>query len=408
MKLLFIHQNFPGQFAHLVPALVDLGHEVVSLSMNVPKQTIPGVRHVIHHPQVAQRAVPPRDPLEIADIMGKLMRGESAAVAMRELKEQGYLPDVIFAHPGWGEAWFIRDIFPKARVLLYNEYFYQAEGGDSFFDPEFSKANLSAVLRLRIISSHLVQAMTCADAGLSPTQFQRDRHPAWFKDRIRVIHDGIDTDRFKPDPQARFILQNENIELRSGDEIVTFVVRELEPYRGYHIFMRALPELLRRRPQVSVVIVGGDSVSYGAPPPVGSSWKTIFLNEVKAQLDMSRVHFVGKLAHEKLTQLMQVSTVHAYLTYPFVLSWSMMEAMSIGCLIVGSKTAPVEELIEHGKNGLLTDFFNPQALAETIADALDRKEELAYLGRAARQTIIDRYDLQRICLPAQLDFVLNF
>jgi glycosyltransferase involved in cell wall biosynthesis len=253
-----------------------------------------------------------------------------------------------------------------------------------------------------------VQAMTCADAGLSPTQFQRDRHPAWFKDRIRVIHDGIDTDRFKPDPQARFILQNENIELRSGDEIVTFVVRELEPYRGYHIFMRALPELLRRRPQVSVVIVGGDSVSYGAPPPVGSSWKTIFLNEVKAQLDMSRVHFVGKLAHEKLTQLMQVSTVHAYLTYPFVLSWSMMEAMSIGCLIVGSKTAPVEELIEHGKNGLLTDFFNPQALAETIADALDRKEELAYLGRAARQTIIDRYDLQRICLPAQLDFVLNF
>lgn len=222
-----------------------------------------------------------------------------------------------------------------------------------------------------------------------------------------MIHDGIDTERFRPDPNARVSLSSAGITMKPGDEVVTFVSRQLEPYRGYHIFMRALPELQRLRPNARIVIVGSDGVSYGAAPPQGKTWKGIFRDEVAARLDMRRVHFVGRLPHALLTQLMQVSAVYTYLTYPFVLSWSLMEAMSTGCLIVGSRTAPLQEVIRHGENGLLTDFFDHQALAHTVADALERRADLAHLRAAARATIVDRYDLRRHCLPAQKRFVLD-
>jgi glycosyltransferase involved in cell wall biosynthesis len=220
-----------------------------------------------------------------------------------------------------------------------------------------------------------------------------------------VIHDGIDTDRFAPDPGASIKLQQAQVELKHGDEVVTFVARQLEPYRGYHIFMRSLARLQRLRPKARVVIVGGDGTAYGASPPAGSTWKNIFLNEVKGELDMSRVHFVGQVPHPLLQRLLQVSAVHAYLTYPFVLSWSMLEAMSQGALMVASSTGPVQEVIEHGRNGLLVDFFDHQALADTMAEALTRQQELQPLRQAARQTVAELYDLRRVCLPDMLKFV---
>lgn len=402
-KYLFIHQNFPGQFKHLAPALAAQGHEVVGVGMNQPTIPQPGVRYFRH--DVANQPHGPRPPTQLKDLYGKVLRGESAAARLEWLKQQGFEPDVIFVHPGWGEALYVRDIFPKARLLIYAEYYYQGEGGDAFFDPEFSQPSSAALQRLRLRNTHLLHAMSVADGALSPTEFQRDRHPAWFRDRITVIHDGIDTERFRPEPSAYVQLQSAGLTLRPGDEVVVFVARQLEPYRGYHIFMRALPELMKQRPNARVVIVGGDGVSYGAAPPQGKSWKQIFLDEVKEKIDMKRIHFVGKVPHTVLTQLMQVSAVYTYLTYPFVLSWSLMEAMSTGCLIVASKTAPVEEVIEHGRNGLLVDFFDPQALAATVADALERRASLQHLRDAARQTIIERYDMQRYCMPALLRFV---
>jgi glycosyltransferase involved in cell wall biosynthesis len=401
-KYLFIHQNFPGQFKHLAPALAAQGHEVVGLGMNKLHEPLPGVRyftHAAYPPKPGHQAAQP-----LRDLHGYVIRGESAAARLHWLKTQGFIPDVIFVHPGWGEALFVKDIFPRAKVLIYAEYFYQAEGGDAFFDPEFSRPTLAAVQRLRLRNSHLLHAMSIADGALSPTRFQRDRHPAWFRERISVIHEGIETTRFRPDANAFVKLQAAGVTLRPGDEVVTFVARQLEPYRGYHIFMRSLPELLRQRPKARVVLVGGDGVSYGASPPEGKRWKDIFRDEVSAGLDMSRVHFVGRVPHALLTQLMQVSAVYTYLTYPFVLSWSLMEAMSTGCLIVASRTAPVQEVITHGENGLLVDFFDHQALAHAVADALERRAELQPLAQAARQTIIDNYDLQSNCLPALLRF----
>jgi glycosyltransferase involved in cell wall biosynthesis len=402
-KYLFIHQNFPGQFKHLAPLLAAQGHEVVGLGMNQPAMPLPGVRYLRHTVEAERHGHRPSP--QLRDLHGKVLRGESAAARLEALKQEGFEPDVVFVHPGWGEALFVKDVFPKAKLLVYAEYYYGADGGDAFFDPEFSTSSPAALQRLRLRNTHLLHAMSVADGALSPTAFQRDRHPAWFRDRITVVHDGIDTERFRPDASAYVQLQAAGMTLRPGDEVVVFVARQLEPYRGYHIFMRALPELLKRRPNARVVIVGGDGVSYGASPPQGKSWKQIFLDEVKDRLDMRRVHFVGKVPHTVLTQLMQVAAVYTYLTYPFVLSWSLMEAMSCGCLIVASRTAPVEEVIEHGRNGLLVDFFDHQALATTVAEALERRDSLQHLRDAARRTIVERYDMRQHCMPALLRFM---
>ena len=386
---------------HIAPALAAAGHEVVALGMCKLERPLPGVRYYMHRIAPDQAEAP-----HASEMYRNSLRGESAAATLEWLKGQGFTPDVIFAHPGWGEAWFIKDVFPRAKLLIYAEFYYQPEGGDSYFDPEFSRASLPSLQRLRMKNTHLLHAMSACDAALSPTQFQRDRHPAWFRDRISVIHDGIDTERFRPSPHAKIEIKAAGLTFRPGDEVITFVARQLEPCRGYHIFMRALPALLKLRPKARVVIVGGDGVSYGGPPPKGTTWKDVFRNEVAGRTDMRRVHFVGRVPHSILTELLQVSAVHTYLTYPFVLSWSLLEAMSIGCLIVASRTAPVQEVIEHEHNGLLVDFFDPDVLAHTVADALARRASLQGLREAARQTVVERYDLQGRCLPAHLDFVL--
>ncbi len=405
MNILFVHQNFPGQFKHLAPALASAGHRVVALGVNPIRVPLAGVQHMLYELRAQAGVIANKAPPALKELYSKIARGESAANAMLQLAAQGFVPDVVYAHSGWGEALYVKDVFPKARLLIYAEYFYGAPGGDADFDPEFSQPTCDARQRTTIKNTHLLHALNAADAVLSPTEFQRNQHPFWSQGRIRVIHDGIDTDRFRPDTSASIMFGSNAKVMRHSDEVITFVARNLEPYRGYHTFMRALPALLRLRPNAHVVIVGTDGLSYGSAPPGKISWKEIFLGEVSDQLDSQRVRFVGALPHKTLTQLLQVSAAHVYLTYPFVLSWSLMEAMSIGALIIGSRTAPVQELIEHGKNGLLTDFFDAQQLAETVAEALANRPLATSLSKNARKTIVDKYDLRRHCLPAQLNFV---
>ena len=403
MQILFIHQNFPGQFKHLAPALAMQGHKVVALCINSPSVPIHGVRVVRHLPAFTSQ-VPgaDADAAALQELRNKMDRGASVALALQALKRGGFVPDLVYAHSGWGEAFYVKDVYPEAKLLVYAEYFYQGSGGDSHFDPEFSLPSEGSQRRLHTKNFHLMHALVHADRGLSPTAFQRDRHPEPLRERIEVIHDGIDTRVFAPARQAYISLRNAGIRLSAQDEVITFAVRELEPYRGYHIFMRALPEILARRPNAHVILVGGSGASYGSAAPAGTTWRQIFHDEVKNRLDHRRVHFVGKVPHATLTQLMQVSTAHVYLTYPFVLSWSLMEAMSIGCLIVASDTEPVREQIRHGENGLLVDFFNPQALADTVVHAIEHRAELEGLRTAARSHIVAHHDLNDICLPAQM------
>ncbi|GAA5181133.1 glycosyltransferase [Niveibacterium umoris] len=405
MRILFVHQNFPGQFVHLAPALAAAGHEVVALGMRGKPVQLPGVRVISHRVPAPPEALWKLLSRTERDWQAKVIRGKATADVVRQLAAQGFVPDLVFGHSGWGETLFIKDVLPACKLAVYGEYYYSAFGRDARFDPEFASKDPDAALRIRLKNTHLLHALEAADAVVSPTAFQRDSHPEVFRPKIDVIHDGIDTPRFRPDPKAVVHLRGAGVSLKAGDEVVTFVARSLEPYRGYHVFMRALPRLLRERPQARVVIVGAEGVSYGAPGPDNGSWKNTFLDEVRNQIDPSRVHFVGRLPHELLTQLMQVSAAHVYLTYPFVLSWSLLEAMSVGCTIVGSRTAPVEEVIRHGENGLLVDFFDAEALAATVADVLANRAAYRGLGAAARQSVVERYDLRSVCLPAQLDFI---
>jgi glycosyltransferase involved in cell wall biosynthesis len=400
MKFLFVHQNFPAQFKHLAPALRELSHDIKALASN--SNHAPAGVEVVHYKPL--RTNTPKIHPWLLDMESKVIRAEAAFYTALKMRDSGYRPDVIIAHPGWGEALFLKDVWPEARLGLYAEFYYQPNKNDIGFDAEFSKPHISEPCRLRLKNANHDLQFAMADAMISPTAFQSSTFPQPLQQKITVVHDGIDTDLLQPNANAELRLNN-SLVLNQQSEIITFVNRNLEPMRGYHVFMRALPEILRQRPNARVIIVGGDDVSYGSKPPAGTTWKKLFLDEARDQLDMSRVHFVGKIAYPNFIKLLQISTVHVYLTYPFVLSWSLLEAMSIGCAIVTSNTAPVTEAITHNETGRLVDFFDTDDLAAQVVDLLQNPAERQRLGKAARAHVIAHYDLKAICLPKQLEWV---
>ncbi|MFH0728837.1 MAG: glycosyltransferase family 4 protein [Pseudomonadota bacterium] len=401
MRVLFVHQNFPGQFKHLMPALAaDPANEIVVFTMN----RYPGFKNIrIVRYQPARPTAPDIHPW-VTDLEAKTIRGEAAFRAALALKADGFTPDIIVAHPGWGESLFLKEVWPKARMGIYCEFFYHARGADVGFDPEFPPKDPADSCRLKMKNINNLLHFGIADAGIAPTHWQHSTFPEPFYSKISVIHDGIDTRLLAPNPTVGLTL-NHNRPLTRADEIITFVNRNLEPYRGYHIFMRALPEILKARPSARVLIAGGDNISYGVKPPDGRKWKDIFLNEVKDRIDCGRIHFLGTIPYTHFIALLQLSTVHVYLTYPFVLSWSLLEAMSIGCAIVACDTLPLREAITHNETGTLVDFFDYHRLASQVVDLLVRPNERERLGRAARIHAMRHYDLETVCLPQQLAWV---
>jgi len=387
MRLLFVHQNFPGQYRHLAGHCARHGHDVVAVGerANLARTCrVPGVR------LLGYDAPPPVSGAE-APAVRAIQRGRRVAAGCAQLRRAGFVPDVVFAHIGWGEALFLKDVFPEARILLYCEFFYRPRGGDLGFDPEFP-ATPEKLLHLRVMNAPLLMALDACDLGMAPTRWQHHQFPAVHKRRIAVIHDGIDTDGVRPSGAAE-------------PELVTYVARNLEPYRGFHTFMRAIPEIQRRRPKARIAIVGGDEVSYSPRLPAGQTYRRRLLAELGERIDLSRVDFLGRIPYQDYLALLRRSAAHVYLTYPFVLSWSLLEAMAAGCLIVGSRTPPVQEVMRDGENGLLVDFFAPAAIAERVSYALENQAELQPLRERARQTVVERYDLKRVCLPAQLRLV---
>ncbi len=405
MQILFIHQNFPGQFKFLAPALAKQGHQVSAMLMRKVEAPVwQGVN--LHSYQPARGTTPNVHPW-VSDFETKTIRGEACFRAALKMKADGYVPDLIIAHPGWGESLFLKEVWPEAKLAIYCEFFYHPHGADVGFDPEFPVTDEGDRCRLRLKNLNNQLHFDIADAGISPTQWQASTFPQPFRSKITVIHDGIDTAAVAPSAGVSLTL-NGNVRLTREDEVITFVNRNLEPYRGYHTFMRALPKLLKERPNARVLIVGGDDVSYGGRPPQGSKWKDIFAAEVRPRIsdaDWARVHFLGNVPYEHFIPLLQLSTVHVYLTYPFVLSWSLLEAMSTGCAIVASDTTPLREAIRHDDTGRLVDFFDADALATEVASLLADPAVRARLGQRAREFAIAHYDLQTVCLPAQLRWV---
>lgn len=410
MRILFIHQNFPAQFKYLAPVLAQ-SHEVRVLTLNarLPAnwQGIP-----INH-YTLQRASTKNIHPWIIDFEAQVIRGEAVLHAALELRKQGFSPDIIIAHPGWGESLVLKDVWPRAKLGLYCEFFYHAEGADVGFDPEFPNTDLTSASRIRLKNTNTLVQLSTFDAGISPTRWQASTFPELFRNKISVIHDGIDSSVLQPNPGATLTLKLDSgdlLTLSKKDEIITFVNRNLEPYRGYHIFMRSLPSLLKQCPNARILLVGGEGISYGAKPPDQKSWKAIFIEEVRPQIsdaDWSRVHFLGNLPYHHFVTLLQCSSLHVYLTYPFVLSWSLLEAMSIGCAIVASDTSPVQDAIINNETGRLVDFFDYRALANEVAAILDNPSERQRLGVNARGLIQETYDLKTICLPRQIEWITN-
>ncbi len=396
MKVLLVHQNFPGQFRHLSPLLAARGDEVVALTINIPR-----ARHGARVVTVPIRRETGPGHRWTRDFETKIIRAEAAFHRAQALRAEGFVPDLILAHPGWGDTMFLKVVWPEARFVLYCEYFYRARDADHDFDPEFALAESPAEAEIRTRLLNLPQRMQFddADAGLSPTRFQAATYPASMQGRITVIHDGIDTDAAAPGP-ARGISLADGRRIAPGDEIVTFVSRTLEPYRGFHTLLRAWPAIQRARPAARLAIVGRDGTGYGAAPPAGTSWKSLFLREAGDAIDPARVLFTDAIDHAVFLNLMRLSTLHVYLTRPFILSWSVLEAMASGCAVLGSDTAPVREFVDDGRTGVLVPFADPVALADAaialLADAPRRRR----LGDAARALILARVDLRTIVRPA--------
>lgn len=407
MNVLFLHQNFPGQFKHLAPALVAQGHQVVAMIMqkNAPPQW-QEVKLINYFPN---RGSTPNIHPWLVDFETKTIRAESVFHRARELKAQGFNPDVVIANPGWGESLLIKDVWPETKLGIYCEFFYHASGYDTTFDPEFASVDETEVCRIRWKNINHYLHFDIADGGLAPTRWQADSFPEPFRSKLTVIHDGIETNILRPNNDASLTFNNQ-ITLNRNDEIITFVNRNLEPYRGYHSFMRSLPEILTNRPNAKVLIVGGNGVSYGAKPPGDRPWRDIFLDEVKSKLtqeQLSRLYFLGTIPYKYFIDLLQISTVHVYLSYPFVLSWSLLESMACSCAITASNTAPVREVITDGETGRLVDFFDYSAIATTICELLADERERKRLGTNARRLVQAKYDLKTICLPQQLQWLEN-
>lgn len=387
MRFLFLHQNFPGQFRHLAAHLArDPQHTVVSIGQPnaIALREVKLIRYKPH-----------RTPAQsthryLRSVEGAVLAGQAVAERLAVLKQSGFAPDVIIAHPGWGEALYVKDIFPRAKLFSFCEFYYQLDGADVGFDPSVPQT-LDDRARIRTRNMlHLFNLEYC-DVAVSPTHWQKQVHPAAYRHRINVIHEGVDTEAARPDATARVALPDGRM-LDAGSKVITYVARNLEPYRGFPQFLQAVSALQQQRNDFDVLIVGADGVSYGSAPKDAPNWREKLLREMP--IDPQRTHFLGRLPYEEYLKVLQVSSAHVYLTYPFVLSWSMLEAMACGCLVIGSSTPPVKEVLRHGGNGLLTGFFDTPELVRLMAQALDEPDLHAPLRKAARETITSQYSIR--------------
>jgi len=367
VKYLFVHQNFPGQYLHLARHLAETRqHEIVFIT-EPNRNHIHGIRKVPYRRPGAPSA---GTHMIVRDLDTAARRADRVTANATSLRQLGFRPDIIIGHHGWGEMLNLTDVWPGVPLLGYFEFFYRVDQADVGFDPEFPSAT-GDFPRIRAKNAVNLLALNLEQHGQTPTQWQLSTYPAWAQRQITLLPEGVDLDICRPDPKRRrqsLAIGDQTI--RATDKLVTYVSRDLEPYRGFHVMMRALPHLLRARKDVRVVMVGGDGVSYGSAPPAGT-WREAMLRELGDKLDLSRVIFPGRVSYETYLALLQRSDAHVYLTYPFVASWSLREALAAGCAVIGSDTEPVHEFVTDGETGLLASFFDPKGLADKVLRVLE-------------------------------------
>lgn len=406
MKLLFVHQNMPGQYREIVQWLVKSGqHEIAFLTQRRNPPRFDGVHTTIYKPH----RVPGKEAYGLSRVWEQATgAGFGAAMAARKLeRDEGFRPDVIVGHVGWGELTFFKQVWPDVPIIGYFEYYYNLQGGLLGFDPDAPVSDHAPFLMQARNAVPLANIET-VDLGQCPTLWQRDRFPTSFHDRMYVCHDGIRTDKLVPNAQASLSLGRLDQPLTSQDEVITYVARNLETTRGFHILMRALPKIQRALPQARVLVIGGNDVSYGNKGDHPGGLRQKMEEEVGADIDWTRLHFPGQIPYPEFQKLVQLSRCHIYLTMPFVLSWSLMEAMAMQAMIVASDVLPVREVITPGETGLLVDFHDPDALAQQVIDVVADPAAYAHLGPAARRHIVHHHDFLTRCLPVHLARINEF
>lgn len=396
MKILFLHRNFPGQFKYLAMELAqDVNNEVCFITNNNTTRTTARIRKIVYK---LKRKVPKDCHRYLRFYEDAIIHGQAVAEVLIQMKTQGYKPDIIYGHT-WGCTLFVKDIFPDVPLVCYFEWFYNPEGADVGFDGEYVGVDTRAKLQCK--NSHLLLDLLNCDFGISPTEWQKAQFPKEFQNKIKVLHEGIDTNICCPKDNAIFEFNGKRF--TKEDEILTYATRGMEEYRGFPEFMKTVEQLQKIRPNMQVIIGGEDRVCYGCHLK-NDTFKQKMLREL--DLDLSRIHFVGNLPYAEYIKLLQVSRCHVYLTYPFVLSWSLLEAMATGCCIVASDTAPVKEVIQNNFNGILVDFYDIDLLVKNVNLILNNPENYSNIRTSARKTINEKFELKNL-LNKQIEFLNN-
>jgi glycosyltransferase involved in cell wall biosynthesis len=366
-RVLFLHHNFPAQFRHLAMRLAELGHEVVFLSERNLIGELPGIR---------QHTVSSSKPLAHANLYGQLACSERFRIAMQELRDQGWTPDLVISHSGWGCGLDVSWVFPEARRISYLEWWFANNAADYDYDPDNPWWSYSTTARLKLRHRNLTLALELSEAHavVTPTRWQRSQLPEALQQRCSVIHEGVDTSYFMMNTAWR---PKEHLRL-------TYATRGMEPMRGFPEFVEVLPELLERWQKLEVVIAGDDRVAYGAQVPEEGSFGRWAAAKLKPWLKAGRVRMVGHLPLQSYARLLKSSHVHCYLSRPFVASWSLLEAMASGCCLVASDVEPVRELA-HAEATTWVDHRSHDELFSQLQTAIQLGDvERSHRGAAQR------------------------
>lgn len=383
MKILFLHRNFPAQFRHIGAYLAQQGHEIVFLTNRKDSPDIAGINKVLYG---LHREVKPETHHYLKFTEEAILHGQGALREALKLKAAGFYPDVIIGH-SWGPVSFTKDVFPNAKLIAYIEWFYNSNNSDIDF---IKPPDIDTMARTRYKNSHILVDLYTCDKVITPTKWQLQQIPKEFHSKANVIHEGIDTEFFKPDEDAVFEFGGKKFTRQ--DEVITYATRGMEPYRGFPQFMEAASIIQKIRPNCHIIVAGEDRVCYGAKLPDNKTFKQLMLE--KYNYDMDRLHFTGSLPYSEYLKLLQVTSAQVYLTYPFVLSWSMLEAMSCGGLVLASNTTPVTEVIENNLNGILFDFFKPDEIAHKVDFVLNNRNEFEHIRTNARKIITENFNQQ--------------
>lgn len=376
----------------------DKENKVVFVTNNTTTPTSEGVIKIEYK---LRRSVPDNCHKYLRFYEEAIIHGQGVANELLVLKKQGFTPDLIIGH-SWGNSVFVKEIFPHTPYISLIEWYYNYENSDVDFENKNIDINTKAELVCK--NSHILQDLVKSDAILTPTNWQKQQIPEIFHDKVNVIHEGINTNYFKPNEDVRFKIPNTDIVLTKKDKVLTYATRGMEEYRGFPQFMALASVLMEQEPDLHVIIAGEDRVCYGRQLN-NTTFKTEMLKKFK--YDMSRLHFVGLLPYGEYLKLLQVSRAHVYLTYPFILSWSMLEAMATACTVVASDTAPVTEYMEDNHNGVLVDFYDINAMVEKVSDIIHHPEKYTEIAQNARKTIIERCELKN-SIKQQLELIKTF